>query len=107
MLVLEMYTATKNFPKEELFGLTSQMRRSAISVTSNVAEGFVRQTRNDKVNFYTTALASLSELRSQLLVARDLAYISNASFVTLEKRAETVSQMITGLVRTAPQRVRP
>ncbi len=105
-LVLEIYTASKTFPKDELFGLTSQIRRAAVSVTSNIAEGFVRQTKNDKINFYTTSLASLSELRSQLLIARDLEYISRDSFTALEKKAETVSQMLTGLIRTAPNRIR-
>lgn len=105
-LVLEIYTASKVFPKEELFGLTSQMRRAAVSITSNIAEGFVRQTKNDKVNFYTTALASLSELRSQLLVARDLEYMNHHAFLMLEKKGETVSQMLTGLIRTAPTKNR-
>ena len=106
VLVLDIYKATKDFPKEEIFGLTSQMRRAAVSVTSNIAEGFVRQTKSDKINFYTIALASLSELRSQMLIARDLEYSSRDSYFLMEKKAETVSQMLTGLIRTAPSRVR-
>lgn len=103
-LVLLIYRATRTFPKEELFGLVSQMRRAAVSVTSNIAEGFVRQTRKDKINFYTTALASLSELRSQMLVAKDLRYASSEAVTEFEQKAEAVAQMLSGLIRTAPDR---
>ena len=105
-LVLFIYKVTRVFPKDELFGLTSQMRRAGVSITSNIAEGFVRQTRNDKINFYTMALASLSELRSQILIARDLTYLSQEIYIEFEQQTDNISKMLTGLIRTAPARSR-
>jgi four helix bundle protein len=101
-LVLETYRTTRAFPRDELFGLTSQLRRAAVSITSNIAEGFVRNSRKDKINFYTIALASGSELRSQIVIARDSKYISEAEYVLLEQKAESSAQLISGLIRTAP-----
>ena len=74
-LVLMIYIVTKKFPREEIFGLTSQMRRSAVSITSNIAEGFARRSNKEKLQFYAIARGSLVELESQLLVARDVAFI--------------------------------
>ena len=65
-LVLEIYRKTKKFPKEELFGLTSQMRRSAVSVTSNIAEGFSRRSYKEKTQFYFMAQGSLTELQNKI-----------------------------------------
>lgn len=79
-LVLEIYKATKIWPKEELFGLISQIRRAVVSITSNLAEGFSRSTLKDKANFYSMALGSLTEAQNQLLVARDLDYLEKALF---------------------------
>ena len=64
-LTLEVYAATKKFPKEELFGLVSQIRRAAVSINSNLAKGFSRDTLKDKCNFYFISLASLTELQNQ------------------------------------------
>lgn len=79
-LVLLIYRITKKFPKEELFSLTNQMRRAAISITSNIAEGFARQSFKEKLQFYYIALGSLTELQNQLLVAKDLKYLNQAEF---------------------------
>jgi len=68
-LVLEIYSITESFPTRENFVLTSQMLRSAISITSNVAEGFSRKGKKEKIQFYCTALGSLTELQSQLYIA--------------------------------------
>ena len=70
-LVIMVYKVTKSFPKEEVFGMVSQMRRCVISITSNIAEGFSRNTTKDKVQFYCIAHGSLTELQNQLLAARD------------------------------------
>ncbi len=70
-LVVFVYQKTEKFPKTDTFGLSSQMQRSAVSVTSNIAEGFGRQAKNDKKHFYIMARASLTELQNQLLIARD------------------------------------
>ncbi len=69
-LVLMIYSTTKLFPKEEMFGLISQMRRCAISITSNIAEGFSRQSYKEKLQFYSMSLGSVTELQNQLLVGK-------------------------------------
>jgi len=74
-LVLLVYKLTAKFPAEEKYGLSSQKRRAAVSVASNIVEGFKRRTVKDSLNFYNTADASLEELCYQSLVARDLGYI--------------------------------
>lgn len=79
-LVLTVYNASDTFPQKEMFGLTSQMRRAAISITSNMAEGFSRATAKDKHNFYCMAQGSLTELQNQLLVARDVLYLDKDMF---------------------------
>ncbi|KKR76512.1 MAG: hypothetical protein UU21_C0008G0019 [Candidatus Levybacteria bacterium GW2011_GWA2_40_8] len=70
-LVIEIYRVTKKFPKEERYSLVDQMRRAAISITSNIAEGFSRQGKKEKLQFYFMARGSLTELQNQLLVARN------------------------------------
>ena len=69
-LVLMVYGVTKTFPREEIFALVSQMRRCAVSITSNIAEGFSRQSYKEKVQFYSISQGSVTELQSQLLIAR-------------------------------------
>lgn len=76
---MEVYACTKNFPKEEIFGLTSQLRRAAVSVPSNIVEGFSRWGTNDKVKFYNIAEASLSEAEYQLFLANELQYSDTAN----------------------------
>jgi len=70
--VLQVYRLTQRFPKEELFGLTSQLRRAAVSVPANIAEGFGKQGHTDKARFYNIAQGSLNECRYYLLLAKDL-----------------------------------
>jgi four helix bundle protein len=70
-LVLLIYGMTKQFPKEEMFGLTNQIRRAVVSITSNISEGFSRNSSKEKAQFYFTALGSLTEVQNQLLIARD------------------------------------
>lgn len=76
ILVLFIYKTTKKFPREEIFSLTNQMRRSAVSITSNIAEGFGRQSYKEKVRFYLIARASLTELQNQILIANGIGYFS-------------------------------
>ena len=75
-LVLEIYKITSFFPKEELYGLTSQIKRAIISVTSNIAEGFVRHSKKEKVQFYYVSLGSITEVQNHLIIARDLHFIT-------------------------------
>jgi four helix bundle protein len=76
-LTLRVYRITKTFPREELFGLTSQMRRAAVSVAANIAEGFSKRGRADKARFMNTAQGSLEELRYYFILAADLAYVTD------------------------------
>lgn len=76
-LVLLVYQITRKFPREEIFGITAQMRRAVVSVTSNIAEGFARRGKKEKIQFYFIAKGSLIELESQLLVVRDLKYLEH------------------------------
>lgn len=100
-LVLLIYLETKNFPTDERYGLVDQIRRAAVSVTSNIAEGFSRRTRNEKRQFYYISLASLTELQNQLLIARDLLYSSKETFNKLADQSVVVSKLINGLIKSA------
>lgn len=93
-LTLEAYKLTKKYPKEELYGLVSQSRRAAVSVSSNLAEGFKRRGKADDAHFGNIAQGSLEELRYQLLLAKDLGYISTEEFNIVEKIAIETSGLI-------------
>lgn len=98
-LVLFIYRVTKEFPKDELFGLVSQMRRAAVSITSNIAEGFSRNTYKDKVQFYAIALGSLSEIENQLIIARDVEYLNCDVYQQGAVQAFMAGKIIKGLIR--------
>jgi four helix bundle protein len=98
-LVLIIYKITKSFPNDEQFGLISQMRRCAVSITSNVAEGFSRQFYKEKIQFYTIALGSVTELQNQLLVAKDVTYITVPVFVEIADQTVVVHKIINGLIK--------
>jgi len=94
-IVLSVYRYTKELPQEEKYGLISQMRRAAVSVPANIAEGFKRRGNKDKVRFYNIAQASLEELRYYFILCRDLGYIHIDDQQTLE--IESVSKMLNKL----------
>src|SRR3989338_4291068 len=98
-LVLAIYSVTKNFPKEEQFGLTNQLRRAAVSITSNIAEGFSRNSFLEKVQFYSTALGSTTETQNQLLIARDVNYLSAGKFQEIALQTVKVNKIINGLIK--------
>lgn len=98
-LILFTYKATQNFPKDEQFGLTNQIRRAVVSITSNIAEGFSRNTYKEKSQFYSMALGSLTEVQNQLIVARDLRYITKEEFITLAEQTITVNKLLNGLIK--------
>src|SRR6266700_8142275 len=79
-LVLQVYAITGSFLKSEIYARTSQMRRCAVSITSNIAEGFSRKSKNEKMQFYYIALGSITELQNQLIIAKDLQYITEDQF---------------------------
>lgn len=99
VLVLAIYRVTENFPKSEMFGLVSQMRRSVVSITSNIAEGFRRRSALDKGRFYDMAQASLTELQNQLIIARDIGFISKDDFVSMGEKTLDVARLIGGMIR--------
>ncbi len=98
-LALMVYEITKQFPKEEVFGLTNQLRRAVVSFTSNVAEGFSRNSYKDKLHFYTMALGSLTEAQNQLLIARDIGYITKNEFNSIADKTIEVSKITNGLIK--------
>ncbi len=98
-LVLIVYKTTREFPKEERFSLTDQMRRAAISITSNVAEGFSKRSTKEKIRFYSIAKGSNSELQSQTLIARDLDYLDKEEFNKLANQSVKTNKLLSGLIR--------
>jgi len=98
-LVLMIYEITKNFPKEEKFGLVNQMRRAGVSITSNIAEGFSRQSSKEKLQFYFMAKGSNIELQNQLLISKDVGYLDKGTFDRLVQQSVRVNKLISGLVR--------
>lgn len=98
-LVLLIYKTSQNFPKEEQFGLTNQIRRAIISLTSNIAEGFSRNSYKEKIQFYSIALGSLTEVQNQLLISKDLGYINIKQFNQLSDISILVSKLLNGLIK--------
>ena len=103
-LVLMVYEATKSFPKDELFALTSQIRRCAVSITSNIAEGFSRQSFKEKVQFYFMARGSVTELQNQLLIARDVKYLNAAKFHEIAEQTVKVHKILNALITASKSR---
>ena len=97
---LEVYRLTKGFPKEELYGIVSQLRRAALSITSNIAEGFSRYNYNDKIRFYYNSRGSISEIKNCLILSRDLKYITDDICGELLDFAERILRLINGLIRS-------
>jgi four helix bundle protein len=97
-LAMEIYTITKKFPKEELFGLISQIRRSALSIPTNILEGFYRHTTKELVQFLYTSRGSSGEVIYHLLVSKDLGYISNEKYLMLRQKYEYLSMSINALI---------
>ncbi len=90
-LVLDIYVLTRTFPKEELFGLTSQLRRSAVSVPANITEGYRKRTKPDKAKYMNIAQGSLDETHYYLILANDLTYADTTS---LQSNLEEVARML-------------
>jgi len=98
-LVLEIYRATKNFPKEEIFGLSSQIKRAAISITSNIAEGFGRFSKKEQIQFFYISLGSLVETQNQLIIAKDVGYLSEKDYNSIYEQTINSQKIINGLIR--------
>ncbi len=98
-LVLSLYKATAGFPPQEVFGLTSQLRRAGISITSNIAEGFSRKSYGEKLQFYSMALGSLTEIQNQILIAKDVGYLTKGDFDQMAIQTVAVSKLLNGLIK--------
>ena len=99
-LCLKLYELTANFPKEERFGLTSQIRRSAVSIPSNTAEGYGRKTTADYVRMLFIAYGSICELETQILLSGDLGFISIEELGLAKQDIAEVERMLMGLIRS-------
>jgi len=101
-VVTAIYRVTKTFPEEEKFGIVSQIRRSAVSVPSNIAEGAARNSKREFKNFLYVALGSLSELDTQLTIAKNIGYSKDECIF---QRIESIKKMILGLIRFLTSRI--
>ncbi|MCB0190339.1 MAG: four helix bundle protein [Anaerolineae bacterium] len=103
-LVAEIYRMTRTFPDEERYTLTSQMRRAAISIPSNIAEGWGRGTTKEYVHFLRIARGSLMELETQLIISEKLKYLSADTINLLIKEIQEIGRMLNGLMRSLRHR---
>jgi four helix bundle protein len=99
-LVLDIYNITKNFPKDELYGMVSQLRRAASSKTANIAEGFARYHFKDKARFYYQSRGSVAEVQNFLLLAKDLNFIDLETCKNLGRNANEVGRIINSLIKS-------
>jgi four helix bundle protein len=99
VFVTVIYKSTQSFPGEERYGLTSQIRRSAVSIPSNIAEGAARNSKKEWVQFLYIALGSASELETQLLIAMNLGFITSEENNTLQTELQKISKMTYGLIK--------
>jgi four helix bundle protein len=100
-LVILIYKSTDKFPSKETFSLIDQMRRACVSISSNIAEGFARKGKKEKLQFYFMSKGSLTELQNLLLVAKDVGYLDQVKFKEIAENTVTVHKLINGLIRSA------
>ena len=103
-LVLMVYGATDIFPNSEKFVLSSQIKRAVISISSNIAEGFARESWSEKNRFYNIAQTSLIEVQNQLIIAKDLKYLKNSQFLKLSKQTVVCHKLIIGLMKSCKKK---
>jgi four helix bundle protein len=99
-LCLQVYKATKEFPKSEEYGLISQLRRCSVSIPSNIAEGYNRKGRKEYIQFLYTAYGSLGELQTQLMLAKDISYLGKEDFSVLYELADEIGKMLWKMIDT-------
>jgi len=99
-LALEVYRSTVNFPKEEMFGLTNQVRRASSSIPANIAEGCGRGGEADFARFLQIAMGSASELEYHILLVYDLGYLDTTAYQSLSEHVVEVKKMLSSLIRT-------
>lgn len=99
-LTLEIYRLTKAFPKQEIYGLTSQLQRAAVSISANIAEGYERNHRKEYLQFLFIAKGSLGEVETYLLLAKDLGYLSNSDYLAIDEKRKDASRLLKGLIKS-------
>ncbi|NNC69470.1 MAG: four helix bundle protein [Flavobacteriaceae bacterium] len=99
-LVKDIYMITERFPDKEKFGLISQIRRATISISSNLAEGLTRDTKKDKKRFITIAYGSTMEILNQLIIAKELDYISEERYLAIRSELEKISNKLNALKKS-------
>ena len=103
-LITKIYFSTNNFPKEEIFGLTSQIRRSSISIPSNIAEGSGRESDKDFLRFLNISIGSLFEMQTQLEIAKNIAYLNQEEFNNLYEDSREVERMLVAFIKKIKDR---
>ncbi|NQT49509.1 four helix bundle protein [Candidatus Kuenenbacteria bacterium] len=103
ILVKNLYQLTSTFPKDEIYGLTSQMRRAGISVPSNIAEGYGRYSKKELCRFIKISLGSSAELETQAIISQELGYINNEQLQNILDQINEVQKMLTGLMNSSSQ----
>ncbi len=104
--VKDIYKVTTDFPKAEMYGLTSQLRRAAVSVPTNVVEGFSRKSTKEYLQFLFHSRGSLEEVRYLLLLSKELEFLDEDKYTELEDSSEDVSKMLNGLISTLKKKVK-
>jgi four helix bundle protein len=99
-LVTIIYDVTKKFPKDEIYGISNQIRRAAVSIPSNIAEGAARKHAKEFVQFLYVSLGSSSEIETQLLICKNLKYLSDDVLENIQKELDAIRKMIIGLIRS-------
>jgi four helix bundle protein len=97
-LVIFIYKIADSFPAKEQYGLTNQICRAAVSITSNIAEGFARHTYQEKIRFYSIALGSVAELQNQLLISKDIKYLEIKKFKIAADKSVEVYKMLNAFI---------
>ena len=96
--VTQVYRVVKMFPQEELYGLTSQIKRSAVSIPSNIAEGYGRKSKKDYIRFLQIAMGSIFEIQPQLEISKNLEFISGSSFSELYEKSREIERMLSSMI---------
>ena len=105
-LVTSIYEVTKTFPKDEIYGITNQIRRSAVSIPSNIAEGSTRKGEKEFIQFLYISLGSIAELETQLIIANNLKYVKLNDYELMTGRLEEIRKMLIGLIKFVKNKIK-
>ena len=105
LLVTDIYALTKTFPQDERFGITSQLNRAAVSVPTNIAEGWGRETSKNYLQFLRISRGSVMEVQTLLIISKNLNYISEEKFEVLRNKTEEVGKILQGLIKSINEKI--